>query len=161
MLADLGDRGGDELGVRRREHRIPVVGAQDPLAADVVAGRQPGAHDAVAHLDAQRATRDELEELEHPVVVRHRGRDDLAHGVDAAAGEPLQRGHARVEALEAAMDRAIGVGQDPRRRPLEDVRPLGSRPDPRTDLDRGRARPDERHALPGEVVLVIPVRGRR
>jgi hypothetical protein len=54
-----------------------------------------------------------------------------------------------VQAPQAARDRAVGVGKDPRRRALKDVQARDLRPDLRPDLDRRRAGPDERDALPG------------
>ena len=158
-LADLGDAVGDELDVLAAERRIPLVRRQDALAAERVAGLDLAAQLGVGDLAVHVLAGELLDELHQPRPLDEAEHPQLERGVDAAADEPLQQREAAVEAALARADRAVGVGQDPRRRALEDVHPLDLRGDRRDELDRRGAGADDGDALAGDVVGVVPLRG--
>ena len=81
----------------------------------------------------------------------------LAAPVDGGAHGALRGREAAVQPALEARRRAVGVRQDPRRGALEDVHRADLRLDARHELDRRRAGADDRDALAGEVVLVVPL----
>ena len=92
VLADLLDAVGHQLDVVAGERRIPVVGRQDPLAADRVVGRRLLDQLGVAQRALAGAVRPDLLEQLHALrLLDEAEHQQLAAGVDRAAHEPLER----------------------------------------------------------------------
>ena len=144
------------LGSRQR--RIPVVGDQHALAAQPELrgelAAQLGVLDLVAHVRAG----DLLGAAHDLRVLDEAQQEALAAPVDAAAHGLLQERQRLVQAALEARRRPVAVGQDPRRGALEDVHLADLVGDPRDELDRRGAGADDRDALAGEVVVVVPLR---
>ncbi len=158
VRADLPDAVRDQLDVRLRERRIPLVRGQDALAAELVARRQPGAQLRVGHLLRELAQRHAGRQPAHALVAELQ-HERLARPVDPGAHRQLGRGEAVVELALQLAHGPVGVRHDPRRRALEDVHPPHLGLDPGDELDRRGAGADHGHALAGEVVVVVPARG--
>ena len=143
--------------------RIPPARQEDPLAEDLVVGGEQRAQLGVGDLPAQVEPR--VQRLPPgPAAVALQAEGHRLDGrVDGCARNLLNGRHAPVQLPHAARDRVVGMRDHPGRRPLEQVQPLHDRLDLGHHLDRGRARADQRDALSGEIVGVVPRRrcGRR
>ena len=82
---DLGDAGGDQLGVGRRHGREVVVADQDPLAADRVVRRQRRAQLRVADLALQVGPREPADRPEEAAPLGQADHEELA---EAGRGPP-------------------------------------------------------------------------
>ena len=136
-----------------------VVGDQHALAAQPERRRelapQLGVLDLLAHVRAG----DLLGAAHDLRVLDEAQQEALAAPVDAAAHGLLQERQRPVQAALDARRRPVGVRQDPRRGALEDVHLADAVGDLRHELDRRGAGADDRDALAGEVVVVVPLGG--
>jgi hypothetical protein len=72
--------------------------------------------------------------------------------------QPLPEGQGLVELALQRADGPVLLGEDPRRGALEEVELLHARGDLGDDLDGRRARADDGHGLPREVIAMVPTR---
>ena len=157
-LADLADRGRDDLDVRLRQRGVPRVRRADALAAERVGGREQRSQLGVRHLAAQVRERRAPREREQ-ARVHEAEHGQFTRAVDPAAHRGLRRRQRAVEALRARGDGVVTAREHPGRRALEDGEPAGARLDLGDELDRRGARADDGDPLAGEVVVVVPRRG--
>src|SRR5206468_6480203 len=80
----------------------------------------------------------------------------LARVEERIAGGRVEPGHVLVGPALGLREVAVAAGDDPRRRALVEVEVGDLGLDGRDDLDRRGARADDRDALPGDVVRVVP-----
>ncbi len=155
--AHLGEAAADDVDVRLRDRRIPVVRDQHPLASDRVVGHELRAQLRIGDLPLEVPHREALRETEHPRV--HEGDDRrLARGVDPAAHRRLGGRQRAVDPARALGDRVVQARHDPWGGALEDRQALDLGLDLGDELDRRGAGADDRDALAGEVVSVVPAR---
>ncbi|MNQ45450.1 hypothetical protein D3C85_592330 [compost metagenome] len=157
--ADFLDTVGDHVDVRLGQRRVVVVGDQHPLAAHGVVRGDLGAQHRVLDRALDVARGDQLGQLHHPG--RQGEADDAAFedGVDGAAPEFLQDREALEARTLALADGAVGLGHDPGGGALVEVELGDLLLDLRDELDAGGTGADHRHALAGEVVVVVPLLG--
>ena len=111
----------------------------------VVVRREPRSQLRIADLAAQLKPGVQLLPPGPAAVARDAERHRLEHGVEGAARELLERRHTPVELPHRLADLEVGMGDHPRRRPLEQVEPArraaGSRARPGSRRRRCRAPP--------------------
>ena len=150
---------GDELDVRPRERRVPVVGEHDPLAAGVVAGvtRSRSAGSLMPRRMLNRPAR--LGQLQQPQVAGHGVGEELVEVEDRRAVEALQRREALEQRLRARRVGVVELRERPAGRALVDGERRDLVRDRGHDLDGAAARPDHGHALARQRHVVAPLRG--
>ena len=160
--ADLADRLGHDLGVRRGERGVVGVGHRDPLAAERVArasaspaARGPSPGGAGAGGRSPRTLEDSRRFDDRPEHGRPRARGRWpARTSRCVAGSAPEQPRARTAVIAA-----VGVGQDPRGRALEQVQladaAAGSRG---TNWTADAPVPITATRSPLEVVVVVPAR---
>ena len=137
---------------------VGVVGVrqQDPLAADLEVGREPGAQVGVVDAALEVAQRQQLGGLRELRLPGERRDVGLATPVDRLPVDPLQRRQVAEREPLGPRVAPVVAGEDVRRRPLVDVEVADRARDLRHDLDRRRAGADHGDPLAGEVDVVVP-----
>ena len=158
VAADLPNPIGDHLHVGLHQHRVPLVGGQNALAADLVARGQPLAQLAVGHLLLELAKRQLSGEPAHAPVTKL-NHERLARPVDRRPHRALGDREPPVEGALERLHRPVGMWNHPGRRSLVDVQPLDLGLDARHELDRRGTGADHRDPLSAQVVVVVPCGG--
>ena len=155
--ADPLDRLADQLDVAAHQRRVPVVGEQHPLAAELVVGRRLGEQFGVGQALAAKAVGELGDVVGDPVGAGEGVGQRLDH-----AEHPGSRGrdpgrHALHQLLLPLRVGAVHLRQDPWCRALVDIDPLGDFRDLRDELNRARPGADHRDPAAAQVLIVVPV----
>ncbi len=103
---------------------------------------------------------DRLHELrELAVVIDPEHHQRLVQRGCRPAHRILGQRHVAEHRPDRPVERCVGLRQQPDRSPLVDAKVTHNRSDRRNHLDRGRAGADDRDALAGQIVVVVPARG--
>ena len=152
------DRPGDQLGVVFLQGRVIVVGDQHPFAADAEVRGQLPAHPVVFHLVMQVRQAEALGHAGQRRVPDHRHGHGFVGPEQRLAHRLLAGGHFLEQLLVPVRRFEIRTRHHPARRALEHFQLAHGFYQLRNNLNAAGAGADHRHALAGEIVVVVPAR---
>ena len=155
-LVNVVNRVGNKIHVRPVDGRIPVVGNQNPFAADLVVWNDLFQLGGICDLFSGLPLCHVRVILEKATEFGESEGATLVFPINEVSIKAIPGRHFLEQRLLPALERPIRLGQDPGRRALKQVQLLYLRCNLRNKLNGTRASSNDRHSFIGEVVIMIP-----